>query len=290
MTPTLPLEHRPQQLDLSRSFGRELSALVVLFGLTLRQHTRGRRLLLLVVLYALPCALAIVLRSLNRPPPADVLEFALIFNLVPHVLAPLTALLYAGGMIQDEVEEQTLTYLLLRPVPRWGLYVAKLLATLLVTTLLVGVATTALYLAIYWSTAELREGTVPLRMLQTAAVIGLGQVAYCSLFGALGVVTRRTLIAGVTYIGAFEGFVANLEFVARSLTVVYYVRILTLRWLDLPEQTLKRWQTDWSLELDKVPNSSTCVLTLLGAGVAITTLAALWFSRREFRMKTPEGS
>ena len=54
------------------------------------------------------------------PPAAENLQFALIFNLIPHALAPLAALLYATGIIQDEVEEQTLTYLLLRPLAAMG--------------------------------------------------------------------------------------------------------------------------------------------------------------------------
>jgi ABC-2 type transport system permease protein len=278
------------ELDLRRSLRGELSALAVLFGLTLRQQTRGRRLLLLIVLYALPCALAVLLRSLRRPAPTDILEFALVYNLVPHVLAPLTALLYAGGMIQDEVEEQTLTYLLVRPLPRWALYVSKLLAILLLTTLLVGAATTALYVAIYWNDSEMWHGSVAIRMLQTTAVMALGQVGYCALFGCLGVLTRRTLVAGVAYIVAFEGVLANLDFVVRKLTVVYYVRVLALRWLDLPEQIMKRWQDEWGMsDLDKVPDAGTCVLVLLGVSLAITAVTALLFARREFRMKTPEG-
>jgi ABC-2 type transport system permease protein len=272
-----------------RSIRGELSALAVLFGLTLRQKTRGRRLLVLAVLFALPCVLAVVLRSLSRPAPTDILEFALIFNLVPHALAPLTALLYAGGMIQDEVEEQTLTYLLVRPLPRPGLYVCKLLATLLLTTVLVAAATTGLYLAIYWNTTQMWDGSVAVRIAQTAAIMALGQVGYCSLFGCLGVLTRRTLIAGVLYIVVFEGLLANLQFMVRSLTVVYYIRVLAVRWLDLPEQILNRWRSDWSLDLNRIPDGATCVLILLGSALAITVLAALQFSRREFRMKTPEG-
>lgn len=290
MKPALPLDSPAVRLDLSRSFRLELTALAALFGLTLRQHTRGRRLLVLALLYALPCALAVLLRSLSPPAPTDVLEFALIFNLLPHGLAPLTALLYAGGIIQDEVEEQTLTYLFVRPVPRWALYITKLLATLLVTSLLVAATTTALYLAIDWGTAEMSNGTVAARALQTVAVMALGQVGYCSLFGCLGVLTRRTLVVGVVYIVVFEGLLANLDFVGRALTVVYYVRILTLRWITFPEEVLRGWQSEWQLDLHKAPDGGTCVLTLLGLGLAITALAALWFSRREYRMKTPEGS
>ena len=158
MKPAIVVGNGALESEVRRSIRGELSGLAVLFGLTLRQQIRGRRLLVLVVLFALPCILAIVLRSLQRPAPTDILEFALIYNLVPHALAPLTALLYAGGMIQDEVEEQTLTYLLVRPLPSPSLYVCKLLATLLLTTMLVAAATTGLYLAIYWNATQIWAG------------------------------------------------------------------------------------------------------------------------------------
>ena len=53
-------------------------------------------------------------------------ESVLVFGLIPQALVPLTALLFASGMVQDDVEEQTLTYLLIRPIPRWPIYLAKL--------------------------------------------------------------------------------------------------------------------------------------------------------------------
>ena len=90
---------------LRRSPAGELSAMAALFALTVRQHTHGRRLLVLGLLYLLPCALAVVLRNLPKPPPAEALEFALVFTLLPHGLAPLTALLYAAGVVADSVPE-----------------------------------------------------------------------------------------------------------------------------------------------------------------------------------------
>ena len=53
--------------------------------------------------------------------------------------------------------------------------------------------------------------------------------------GALGIATV-TLLGGIAYIVAIEGFIANADFVGRTLTVVYYVRALVLRWLDLPPE------------------------------------------------------
>src|SRR5207248_6362188 len=136
----------------------------------------GRRLLVLGLLYLLPCALAVLLRSLARPAPPDVLEYALVFTLLPHGLAPLTALLYAAGVVSDEVEEQTLTYLLLRSMPRWAIYLTKLLATWCVTTFLVAVATTALYACVYWGTPELWGDVFPARVARAVGVMALAQV------------------------------------------------------------------------------------------------------------------
>jgi ABC-2 type transport system permease protein len=267
-----------------------LSPLGVLFWLTFRQYARGRRLLLVALLFALPVGLALLVRSLPHPPEPIELEFALVFNLIPHALAPLTALLFASGMIQDEVEEQTLTYLLLRPLPRWALYLTKLLATFLTTTLLTVAGVAALYLTIYWGTAELWDDILPVRLPQVVAIVALGQGVYCSLFGALMLMTRRSLLGGVVYIVAVEGILANIDFLVRRLTVIYHSRVLVLRWLDLPARTMEEWRNDWEIDLARAPEIGSCVWTLLGAAAVIALLSAWRFSRREFPQKTPEGN
>jgi ABC-2 type transport system permease protein len=272
---------------LRRSFRAELSAVAALFVLTLRQHTHGRRMLVLGLLYALPCGLAVLLRSLAKPAPTEALEFALVLNLLPHGLAPLTALLYAAGVVRDEVEEQTLTYLLLRSVPRWAIYWTRLLATLCVCVALVAVATAALYLAIFWGTPELWTEVFPARAVRAVGVMAVGQVGYCALFGFLGLVARRSLVAGVIYIGLIEGALASIDFVARKLTVVYYVRTLSFRWLEPAEDVLRRWQREWGMDPDLLPSAKECVWTVVLAAAVVTLVTAVWFAQREFRVKTP---
>jgi ABC-2 type transport system permease protein len=272
-----------------RSWTAGPSALAALFALTVRQHTHGRRMLVLGFLYLLPCALALVLRNLARPALSEELEFALVFTLLPHGLAPLTALLYAAGVISDEVEEQTLTYLLLRSIPKWQLYLTKLLATLCVTAVLVSTAVTALYLAIYAGKPEFGTDVLP-RMGMAVAVMALAQFGYCALFGFLGLFTRWPLIAGITYIVAIEAVLANIEFVGRKLTVVYYVRTLALRQLGLPREQLARCKEDWGMsEMDLLPSTIESLLTLIGVGTGVAILTSFWFARREFRVKTPSG-
>jgi ABC-2 type transport system permease protein len=260
-------------------------ALVALFILTMRQLIRGRRLLVVSLLFALPCVLAAVVNlAFRHAPPVESTQFALIFNLIPHALAPLAALLYATGIIQDEVEEQTLTYLLLRPMPRWAIYLTKLLATILMTSVLTAIFTTATF-AVIALTAHVPVNLEMFQLaLKTAGLLALVQVGYCGFFGLLGLLMRRSLLVGVAYIVIFEGIFASLDTVARRLTVMYYFNVLVLRWMD------PVGGKDWSIDLTTAPEAQTCVLTLLFAGLVLAVAAALIFNGREFRMKTPEGN
>jgi ABC-2 type transport system permease protein len=268
-----------------------LRAVAALVQLTLRQQLRGRRIVVLAALFALPGILAVVVGLASRLPLpaeiAEILDFSLVMILIPHALAPLAALLYAAGVIQDEVEDQTLTYLLLRPLPRWALYLAKLLATFLVVSLLTAVfaAATLAIIAILAGSASAGSaaGGLAMRAGLAAAALALAQAAYCGLFGFLGLITRRSLVVGVAYILLFEGLLASFDTVARRLTVMYYFRVLALRWLKPPEAG------EWAIDLAAAPDARTCALVLLGIGLVLAAAGAVFFVRREFRVKTAEA-
>jgi ABC-2 type transport system permease protein len=267
------------------SWSPKLGALVTLFVLTLRQYARGRRLLVMSLLFLLPCVLAAVVNLASRiTTPTQNIQFAFIFNLIPHALAPLAALLYATGIIQDEVEEQTLTYLLLRPLPRWAMFLSKFLATVLMTSVLTAVFTMATYVVIALTAMEPVTLGLIARALKTAGLLALAQVSYCGLFGLLGLFMRRSLFIGVAYIVFFEGLLASIDIVARRLTVMYYFRVLVLRWLE------PAMGKEWSIDLTTAPEARTCVLTLLCIGLLSAIFAAFLFAGREYCMKTPEAN
>src|SRR5712691_2312846 len=128
----------------------DLTALWSLYVLTLRQHLHGKRWMIMAVLFLLPAGLALlILSTAARDVPGIGLEFIFVFMFFPQGLLPLVALIYASGIIQDEQEEQTITYLLIRPIPKWALYTVKLLATLTTTVILTAIFTALTYAAIY---------------------------------------------------------------------------------------------------------------------------------------------
>jgi ABC-2 type transport system permease protein len=275
--------------DLSASRGRlglgpRVSALGALFILCLRQHVRGRRLLILALLYLIPVGIAVFGARLTDR--SEQFEYILLLNMIPHAMLPLAALLYATGMIQDEVEDQTLTFLLVRSFSKRSLYVMKLLAACLTTVALNAVFVFLTCAVVYWGTPNLWGPILPIRAAKIAALLALSSVAYCTLFGCLGLFVRRSLVVGIGYIIVLEGMLGSFDFVARRLTVVYYFRVLAGRWLDVRPGFLH----EWSLHADTDPTAQQCVLVLLTASLVAAVLATQAFAIREFRLKTPEGN
>jgi len=275
-----------------------IGACATLYALTLRQHLHGKRWLVLVLLFLLPAAMAIVIRSAHPQPPSILLEFVLSWILIPQALLPLIALLYASGIIQDEQEEQTITYLLIRPIPKWLIYIVKMLATWTTTVLLVIVLTVFTYLAIYLQSGA-TLGDASHRCLRACEIHSLAVVTYCSLFGLMSLLTKRTLVIGILYTAIVEGVLANLPLSLRMATVIYYTRLIAYRTLDFvvtrPQgrtndiaATLWLFDTKHDPGLALHPQVSTCIWVLVIASLAFTILAAWLCSQREFHVKTPE--
>jgi ABC-2 type transport system permease protein len=269
-----------------------------LYVLTLRQHLHGRRWMAVAILFLVPVGLAILIRATTVNTPSVLLEFVLSWMLIPQALLPLVALLYASGIIQDEQEEQTITYLLVRPISKWMLYVVKMFATWTTTVVLAMILSTLTFAAIYVG-ADVDLAMASLRCVKAAAILSLAAIAYCSLFGFMSLLTRRTLIVGIVYTAVVEGLLANLPLSLRWGTVIYYTRLMAYRTLDFVVEWRHGGQNDvaaeaWQLyaqtdpTLAEHPQISTCLLVLLTASLICTALAAWLCSCREFHVKTPE--
>ena len=274
-----------------------LRSVRALYGLSLRQHQHGKRWLMVAILLSVPALLAGVLRLTSASVPREMLEFFLAFMFMPQALVPLTALIYASGVIQDEQEDQTLTYLLTRPVPKWLIYMTKLAAAITVMVILLVLADILTYGAIYIGAGH--GAVAAARCAKACVLTALAATVYGCLFGLIGMVTRRVLVVGLIYIALVEGLLANLPFSIRLLTVIYYTRLIAYRWLAFivptSHGTSQNLAADnWKLALNShgelmgYPQSVTCILVLLAGGVVCTLLAAWLCNLREFYVKTPE--
>jgi ABC-2 type transport system permease protein len=270
-----------ERVKLSRRIN--LAALWMVVKITASRQGRGRRLTVMTALFSLSIILVILARQYQTSYEPAAIAKLVILGLFFQALVPLAALLFASGMVQDDVEEQTITYLLIRPIPRWTIYLSKLLGTFLLTWIMASVFAIVTLTIVYWGEPELWSSILPTQGPGVVGLLAMALGAYVSIFGGMSLVLRRTLIIGAIYIVVFEGFLANVDFVFRFATIMYYIRVLSIRWLDLSG-------ADWSIDPQTAPSSTTCLLILIGTTAWASLLGAWIFQVREFRVKTPEGS
>jgi ABC-2 type transport system permease protein len=184
-----------------------LSSLGALYGLLIRTQVTLTRLLGIGALGALAVLIGFFARFDDN---ASQAAADAISSYGLALLVPLASLWLGAAAVGDLVEDRLLVYLWLKPVARWQLPAAAILATASVV-----VPLTALPLAL--SALVAGAGGVAWAALLAAT---LGAVAYVGLFVVVGLWFRRGIWWGLVFILVWENAVAYIAGGAGSFTVV----------------------------------------------------------------------
>jgi hypothetical protein len=141
-------------------------------------------------------------------------------ELVLVYLVPLMSLAFGGGVLREEVEDQTLTYGFTRPVDRAALYVARLSA-----------AAGPVLLATV-PAAALGAGDAVHGVRLVAAAI-LGTAAHAALFGLWGLLMRRPTWLGLAYVLVWEQSLQRVPGWLANVTLRAHIR--NLGQVDAPD-------------------------------------------------------
>ncbi len=187
-----------------------MRAFRALVGVTLRALVGRRRTLTIALLAWLPVLLAILIRlGGGRPDAPEILD-----TLVIRTVLPLVALVVGTGALGSEIEDGTLIFQLLKPVPRWLVAVAKTTVAAFVTAVLVVPPMVITGLLLGGLGADSVSTTLGFALAALA-----GGSAYAIAFTALGIVTSRALVVGLGYTLIWEGVLAGLLEGTRFLSI-----------------------------------------------------------------------
>jgi len=187
-----------------------VSAFGPLVTVTLRGLMGRRRLILMLLLVALPVAIGLLVRlGGGRPDAGGILD-----TLVVRTVLPLVALVLGTAALGSEIDDGTIVHLLVKPIARrWiilatGVVAAGLMAMLVVpAVVLTGLLTSGLGSSSLTTTFAFAVATL------------LGGFAYSSAFLALSTITSRALVIGLVYTLIWEGVAAGLLEGARFLSI-----------------------------------------------------------------------
>lgn len=243
--------HRQPQAPTLRPGPRLGPVFVAVYRLLLRSVcTKGR-----LVAIGLLAALSVLTAVAAAVGTGDSLDEAVGFvNGNIATLIPVAVLVFGAAVLGDLIDDGSLVYLWLRPVPSWLHVLAAWAATVTVVVPLVLVPV-VLATAIIDTSPEVIG----------AAILGglVAIAAYAGLFVTLGVRFKRALPWGLVYILIWEGFVASAGKTATKLAVRSYVR------------SILSSMTDVSLKLGNFSLAVGVIVPLVAGAVAL-----LYASRR----------
>lgn len=213
------------------------------------QMSRGRALAL-GVMGALVVALTLVVRNSTVPgaPPAEVDTLGLIAQFGLGIMVPLAAVLLATPMLGNLFEDRVLAYLWLKPVARWHLAVAALLAVL---SVLVPAVVVPIVVAAAVSGFASFIGPLFLASL-------LGALAYGALYLFFGARFSWGLWLSLLYLVLWENVLSRFTSGLARLSIRSYV------------QTVASWALDGDGPLNTQGDVAAVVVPI---GVAVVALA-----------------
>jgi len=173
------------------------------FWLSMRQLTGKWRLSLIIFLAALPVILAIIVslsveddRSFDENFIDRLLDGMLVMAIMPIVTLALSTAAFGS-----EMEDKTLSFLMLKPIPRWRIALPKLMASVVIGAPLIVVS------GVVAAVVGLEVGA------KGAFAVGValfaGYMTYAAIFTWVGLITNRALAFAVIYVFLWEDVISS---------------------------------------------------------------------------------
>lgn len=250
----------------SQSLEGLISACLHLLGVSLRRLFWSRQTMICGLLVGL-ASVAVTAWSLrDERSPRQFIE-EVVLGIQVTFLLPIMTLSYATAGIATEREEQTLVYLLVSPLPRPWIFLAKTAASLL--------------LAVGWSLGSLfwlswlagQPGRETWLALWPGQLWSAG--AYVALFSLFGVIFRRATMVALIYALFMETLLGNMPGIAKRLAISFYSRCLIFE-AGAPFGVTPSGVGEPQLFAPIAGDTAQLVLYLLCGGLLTTALVVFW--------------
>jgi len=187
-----------------------MTVAAALVTVTLRGLLGRRRFLLMLLLVALPILVALLIRIAGGGRDTG----AILDALVIRTVLPLIALIIGTSALGSEIEDGTAVFLLIKPIARWRIALAKLAVAAGLTVVMVVPPMIVTGILVAGADGAALGTTFGFALAAIA-----GAIAYACIFTALGALTSRALIIGLVYVLLWEGVLAGLLEGTRFLSI-----------------------------------------------------------------------
>ncbi len=209
---------------------KKLGTAALVAGWSLSELLLSPRTFAMAALAATPLGLALAYRvalALRMTDSGGAGVFsALVSGVYFPFLAPMLSLVYASGVVRDDLEASTLPYFLTRPLGRPSFLLGKMAASYAMSVFLVHPSVVIVYYVVLAPSGFSGLGAGFPGLARSLAVAAWGLVAYNGVFALAGTVLKRPLLAGLVFIFGWQAAATFVPGRARFLTVSHYMSSL----------------------------------------------------------------
>jgi ABC-2 type transport system permease protein len=235
---------------------------------TLRQILGVKRFLMFGALVLMPSLLLLVQGGDSRPRNL-LIEFVDVgTGSFFQIALPITALILSASALGSERSDHTLSFLVLRPIPRWSIAVAKLGAAFL-GALTINAGGALVLVVIYGVRASDWAYVIPI-----LAGTAVATLIYTAIFVPLGYITERSTLIGLAFVFVWEaGIVGGIN----ALGITSPWRLGYAAFVDLaPSEILSR--VDEYALVNLTPDIGSTVIQVV-VFLALSTAFLTWMLR-----------
>lgn len=190
---------------------------------------RRSRILLAAAVTLLPVLVPLALAFLSDmrwSPDGEVTFVRMIEDLYMLILAPVLALFFATMLVGEDVEAQTIVYILVRPIPRSAWVIGRYLAFVFMCSTMLFVSASLVFAGCQ-ALADFPMNADNLnRLLHYAAVMTGATAAYGAFCLFLGTYFKRPIIYGVLLLFGWQRLAMQIPGLIDFLTIQKYVEAL----------------------------------------------------------------
>jgi ABC-2 type transport system permease protein len=251
-----------------------IRGLAFLAGLSFRRQIRSWKTVLCVLFLALLAGLVLLVgHSVGWKP----MTFGrwVVVRLFGGFFIPIVALAFGTAALGDDRDERSLVHLLVRALPRAGVYLAKLLAV------------APIAIAFSLGSLALLSGIARFSMGEDAPeVFGpfwpgilLATIAYLSLFHLFGALFKHATVIAIAYVFFVEAFLGQVPGILNRLSINFHATAIAFG----SEATRRLMESGRDVERYLTLDPGTAAWVLASSAVVLLAAGALVFCRREYR-------
>jgi hypothetical protein len=260
-----------------------LGAILWLAWFSFREMVRRKRLFGLSAINLIPVLVVLAVRiwakDLGISPHLQLASIT--HDIFIEFLIPIAAMAVAIPAVGEQIDDGTIVFTWTRPVKRWAIYLGRLFAAQVVSTVVMSGALVLCFLIM------VSEGThvISFEFLKvymvTFMIIALGAVSYSALFAAMGTFFKKPVLPAILFTFGWESMVTNVPARIQEVSLRFHLQNLIERPPAAPTDMpgfLEALLTT-AFTRDPVPKVQSVAVLLLVA--AFATLLGAWLLKHK---------